>query len=389
MLRRSLFAALLLTASPVAASAADVVVSIRPLHSLVASIMQGAGEPTLLMKGNVDPHNAQLTPSMARSISEAKLVIWAGPDMSTGLIKPIESLAQGTTVVNLGEEEDGHDDHAGHDHGGEAKEAAAKDDHDHDHDHSKEAKADDHDHDHDHSKEAKADDHDHDHDHSKEAKADDHDHDHDHSKEAKADDHDHDDHDHAKEASAEGHDDHDDHAGHAHEGDPHTWLDPHAMEEAVADIVAELSKIDPDNAATFEANGKALAAKLEAIDEEMRATTTALRESKQPIYQIHDAATHFMERYGLVKGMTLLGANTEGGSAKAMSDMREALAAAPGCLLVEPTTKASQIATLTEGRSTKVVTFDPLGREIPEGVGQYEALLASLGAALEGCAESS
>ena len=161
------------------------------------------------------------------------------------------------------------------------------------------------------------------------------------------------------------------------------------MEEAVGTIAAALSKADPDNAATYEANAKALSESLEALEEELRGKTAAIRDSQTPIYQIHAAATHFMEHYELVKGATLLGFSTEGGSAKAMSEMREALAAKPGCLLIEPSSKASQVATLTEGRTTKVVTFDPLGRDIEAGPGQYEALLRSLGDVMAECVESS
>jgi zinc/manganese transport system substrate-binding protein len=74
------------------------------------------------------------------------------------------------------------------------------------------------------------------------------------------------DHGHADE-SAPAEDDHaddsdqteDDHAGHDHvEGfNEHVWYDPHTIEHVAEAIADELSEIDPDNSATFEANAAA------------------------------------------------------------------------------------------------------------------------------------
>ena len=68
MLRRSLLAAALTVALAFDAAAAvpDVVVSIKPLHSLVASLMDGVGEPTLLVGGGASLHSFSLKPSAGR-----------------------------------------------------------------------------------------------------------------------------------------------------------------------------------------------------------------------------------------------------------------------------------------------------------------------------------
>jgi zinc/manganese transport system substrate-binding protein len=62
-------------------------------------------------------------------------------------------------------------------------------------------------------------------------------------------------------ASDHAEDDHadDDHAGHDHvEGfNEHVWYDPHTIEHVAEAIADELSELDPDNSATFEANGVA------------------------------------------------------------------------------------------------------------------------------------
>jgi len=70
-----------------------VVATIKPLHSLVAYVMQGVGEPSLLVKGNASPHTFTLKPSSARILQRAELVFWVGPELEPFLQRPFESLA--------------------------------------------------------------------------------------------------------------------------------------------------------------------------------------------------------------------------------------------------------------------------------------------------------
>ncbi|MBM3618629.1 MAG: hypothetical protein FJX23_08845 [Alphaproteobacteria bacterium] len=55
--------------------ALKVVVSIAPLHSLVAGIMQGVGEPYLLLKAGDTPHHYNLKPRDVEYISSADIII--------------------------------------------------------------------------------------------------------------------------------------------------------------------------------------------------------------------------------------------------------------------------------------------------------------------------
>jgi zinc transport system substrate-binding protein len=81
----------------------DVVVSIKPVHSLVAGVMQGVGEPGLLVKGTGSEHSYSLRPSEARALEQAEVVFWVGETMETFLIKPLRALASEATVVELWE----------------------------------------------------------------------------------------------------------------------------------------------------------------------------------------------------------------------------------------------------------------------------------------------
>ena len=64
----------------VSAANADVsvVTSIKPVHSLVSSIMQGVGSPTVIIEGAGSPHTYSLKPSQARQLQDADLVFWMG-----------------------------------------------------------------------------------------------------------------------------------------------------------------------------------------------------------------------------------------------------------------------------------------------------------------------
>ena len=131
----------------VSAANADVsvVTSIKPVHSLVSSVMQGVGSPTVIIEGAGSPHTYSLKPSQAKQLQDADLVFWMGDELETFLEGPIQNIAKNAKSIKLidshglkkikfreggmFDEHDDHDDHDDHD-----KEEHAKDDHD-DHEH--------------------------------------------------------------------------------------------------------------------------------------------------------------------------------------------------------------------------------------------------------------
>ncbi len=78
-----------------------VVVSIKPVHSLVAAVMEGLGAPLLLVKGAGSPHGFSLRPSQARALAEADVVFRVGPEMESFLDRPLRALAGQARVVDL------------------------------------------------------------------------------------------------------------------------------------------------------------------------------------------------------------------------------------------------------------------------------------------------
>jgi zinc transport system substrate-binding protein len=95
-----LIAAALLLPARVAAGP-EVVVSIAPVHSLVARVMQGAGAPYLLLPPGRSPHDYALRPSDAAALERAALVFWVDPVLERWLERPLATLAAGAHVVRL------------------------------------------------------------------------------------------------------------------------------------------------------------------------------------------------------------------------------------------------------------------------------------------------
>ncbi len=128
---KTVLAALLFMGLSSIANAATpkVVVTIKPLHSIVSAVMGDLGQPILLLKGAETPHSYSMKPSDAKAINQADLIVWIGENLETFLRKPLLSLSKETAVLTLirndriytmeARREDGHvhgDD--GHDHGG-------------------------------------------------------------------------------------------------------------------------------------------------------------------------------------------------------------------------------------------------------------------------------
>ena len=66
-------------AAPVSATD-NIVVSIKPIHSLVASVTKGVSEPFLILQRQASPHTYSLRPSEARKLRNAKIVFWIGEE---------------------------------------------------------------------------------------------------------------------------------------------------------------------------------------------------------------------------------------------------------------------------------------------------------------------
>ena len=313
-----------------AAEAPKVLASFKPIHSLVAGVMQGVGEPGLVIDTNASPHSYTMKPSDAAKLDKANVVFWIGPGFEAFLEKPLETLGEKAVSVELSEapgitlldprtgstfEKHSHAHEEGADHG---------DDHDHD------------------------------------AKAEDAGHDHD----------DHDDHDHDEEHK-----------------DMHIWLDPANARAMVKQIVATLSKVDPANAAAYEKNGAAEEARLEALDKELVTTLASTKDRTFIVF--HDAYQYLQKRYDLnIAGSITLSPETPPSAARIREIHAKIADLGATCVFSEPPFEPKIVTTLVEGTKAKAGTLNPEGGAMKPGADLYFDLMRENAASLVSCLDA-
>jgi zinc transport system substrate-binding protein len=308
-----------------ATAAPDVVVSIKPIHSLVAAIMRGVGEPQLIVDGAASPHTYNLRPSNARKLEKADVVFWVGPGLEAFLEKPLEALASKATVVELEDAkgleklpfreggpfeahdhgDEGHDAHDGH-----AEEEGA---HDHGHDH------------------------------------------------------------------AEGHGDHD-HGAY----DTHLWLDPANAKAMAQTIETALIATDAGNAATYQANTKKLIDDLNALDAELKETVEPVKD--KPFIVFHDAYQYFEHRYGVkTAGSITVSPETLPGADRVKQMQEKVRQLGATCVFAEPQFEPKLISVITEGTAAKSATLDPEAATLEPGPDLYFKLMRGIAGSLKDC----
>jgi zinc transport system substrate-binding protein len=95
--------ALALCSPASAAAAPKVVVTIKPLHALVAQVMAGVGVPELLVKGSASPHTYALRPSETRALQHADLFVRMSETLEPFTARIVKSLPDSVEVVTLQE----------------------------------------------------------------------------------------------------------------------------------------------------------------------------------------------------------------------------------------------------------------------------------------------
>ncbi len=78
---------------------ASIVVTIKPLYSLLAHLTDGISKPELLLKQIPSAHYYNLRPSQRSLLANADMIVWIGPEMESYLNKIIQPMTD-TTVVS-------------------------------------------------------------------------------------------------------------------------------------------------------------------------------------------------------------------------------------------------------------------------------------------------
>ena len=82
-----------------AQSIPNVVVSIKPIHSIVSALMEGVSRPQLLLESSDSAHTFHLKPSQLNLLSNADLVITIGDGFETGLKKTLGNIKDGSHLI--------------------------------------------------------------------------------------------------------------------------------------------------------------------------------------------------------------------------------------------------------------------------------------------------
>ncbi len=324
-----------------------VATDITPIHSLVARVMDGLGEPENVIQQGASPHEYALRPSEAASLQEADLVFWIGADLTPSLGKTIANIAPNAIVTELMEAEGTIEL--------ETREGALFEKHEHHGDEHADHEDEHHDDHKDHADKG-------------------HD---DHEEHA-----DHDDH----EEHAD-HDDHEEHADehHGHHGhDPHAWLSVENASTWLNVIAGQLSAADPENAGTYFANAAAGREELKALSAEVSAILEPARGGHFIVF--HDAYQYFENDFGFAASGAISISDASDPSPARIGEIRDRIAAEEiECVLTEPQFNAGLVTAVMDGSDVNTGVLDPLGSNLEMGQSLYPQMIRQLATALVGC----
>ena len=299
----------------------QIVTSIKPVHSLVAGVMQGVGEPLLLVSGGASPHDYSLKPSEARAIDQAQVVFWIGPDLESFLIRPLDNVknkvrvvalldAPGMTVLPL-------------------REGGAWEPHGHEHGHDE-------------------------HGHETPEDGDDHEHEHEH--------------EHVHQA---------DH-------DPHVWLDPVNAIAMVRRIMTVLGEVDVAHRADYQRNGAALIERLDRLNQRLATELAPVRQQPYLVfhdaYQYFEQR-YDLDAIGSVT----MSAERRPGAKRVADIQARIRDLQVRCVFSEPQFQPALVETIIAGSAARRGVLDPLGAELPPGPDAYFQLLQGLAISLRAC----
>ena len=295
-----------------------VVASIKPIHSIVSAIMEGVGEPHLVMKGAASPHTFILRPSDARALHNADVVFQVGETMEQSLADIIWTIAEKAEIVSLATSKDlvtySHrvggvfGTHADHGHGVDSH-GHGKDEH-------------------------------------------------------------HDETSHEDEEPIL-HDEID------REMDMHIWLDPANGKVIARTIEKVLSEWDPDNASTYASNLNSYLEQLNQLENDIQNQLADISDTSFLVF--HDAYQYFERRFGLNVAGSVQEVAGSSLSAKRIRDLQAMIVDQNvKCVFTEPQFDADVVNTIMGVVELHVDELDPLGADLEDGPALYPALLRQM-----------
>ena len=325
MIRPIFLAGAVLSLLPVSswASAPRVAVDIAPLHSIVAQVMDGVGEPALLIQPEASPHSYSLRPSEAEALAEAQVVFWISEDLTPWLENSLDNLAGSANKVEMLElpatvkyafrEGATFEAHTHGEHGEEH--------HDDEHD----------------------------------------------------------------EHHEDQHADHEEHHHHHGDHDPHAWLDPMNAKIWSGEIARVLSEVDSDNASVYRENARDFARSMDDLMASLNERANRIEGIRFIVF--HDAYQYFERRFDLLAAGAISVSDASDPSPARIREIQSMVTdLGVTCAYTEPQYDPRLVKTVFEGSEVKTVgIMDPLGSDIEIGGSHYPKLLERLMGSLEKC----
>lgn len=169
-----------------------------------------------------------------------------------------------------------------------------------------------------------------------------------------------------------------DHGDHVHDlrgGDPHIWLDPLTMVQAVPAIADFLGELDPDNAETYRANAETYAASLEDLHANLEEAFSAIPEERRKLLVFHDAFRYFAARYDFeIIGIVLENPDSEA-SARDIADLLNVIdESGIDVVFAEPQFNTSVLDVLSAEGDVTIATLltDSFAEEVDTYIGLME-----------------
>jgi zinc transport system substrate-binding protein len=307
--------------TPAAAAETRVVVTLKPIHGLVARVMEGVDTPELLIKGAASPHTYSLKPSEARALNKAAIFFRVSEDIEPFTGKIVKSLPKSVRVVTLAEapgvarlDKRTGETFEAHAHG--------EDDHD-DHDHGK------------------------------------------------------------KKASKDDHGGHEHHAEGAVR-DGHVWLDPRNARAMVAEIASVLAEAAPGDAAKLRDNAARLTAEIDTLEAEIARDLETVKGRPFVVfhdaYQYFERRFGLT-----AVGSITVSPEVQPSAKRLAEIRAKITSLDATCVFAEPRFSTKLVAAVTEGARARAGTLDPEGATVKEGPNAYFDLMRGLAAGLRGC----
>jgi zinc transport system substrate-binding protein len=317
----SISAVATLLGSSAIADVPNVSVDIAPLHSLVASVMNGVGVPSLIIPPGSSPHDHQLRPSEAKAMQDANIVFWMGEELTPWMENAVKTLSSNASVTTFLENDKTSLL--------EFREGALFEAHDHE--------------------------------------------DEQHDDEHDENDDEHDEHD-DEEHDEQGHGSH----------DPHAWLSPNNAKAWLDVIAAQLSSYDTENAGVYFTNAASAKSEIEMMIAEINLALDPIRGGKfivfHDAYQYFENDFDFQ-----ASGAISIGDASDPSPARIAKIQKRIRDEEINCVLAEPQFKANLVQTVMEGSQANTNVIDPLGAGLKPGILLYNKLIKNMAQSLADC----